>query len=170
MNDSDDSRNLSLPTGIGSWRDEYGTLKMVDISLKKPTLREAKAAGFIKINEDTLEKIKNDEIPKGNVLALAKTAGIIAAKKTPELIPMCHSIKLTHIDIKFFFEVNGIRVASSIRSVDRTGAEIEAITAVAVTLINIYDMLKALDKEMVISDIMLVKKLGGKTGVYVRTD
>lgn len=145
-----------------------GNLRMIDVSNKRKSLRTAKASGFIKMSGRTLKILLAGGLPKGDVLAVAKIAGIIACKKTPELIPMCHPISITHCDIRFKLEKKGIRVISEVKSFDRTGAEMEALTALSVVLLNIYDMTKALDKKMDITDIWLVKKTGGKSGNYAR--
>lgn len=145
-------------------------LNMVDVSGKEKNLRIAAAEGFIVMEPDTLGKVIKEETPKGDVLALAKVAGILAAKKTSDLIPMCHNIGLTHCDIEFMFEEKGIKVLSWVKTIDRTGVEMEALTAVSVTLLNIYDMLKPLDKSMIIQDVKLLKKTGGKSGDFVRKD
>ena len=149
---------------LSHW-DKDGNLRMIDISEKEKSLRTAEADGFIKMKKETLNKVMKKEGPKGDVLALSKVAGVIAVKKTPFLIPMCHNINITHCNIEFKLEKEGIRVISKIKSFDRTGVEMEALTAVSVTLLNIYDMVKPMDKSMKITDIKLIKKTGGKTDV-----
>ncbi|MFH1414683.1 MAG: cyclic pyranopterin monophosphate synthase MoaC [Elusimicrobiota bacterium] len=149
----------------------YGAdLRMADVSGKEKTLRTARASGFIKMGRDTLEKVRKKEGPKGDVLSVAKVAGIIAVKQTPFLIPMCHNIDIAHCSIEFKIEEGGIGVVSEVKSFDRTGAEMEALTAVSVVLLNIYDMLKALERSMEIVKIKLDRKTGGKSGDYVRED
>jgi cyclic pyranopterin phosphate synthase len=147
-----------------------GTVKMVDVSLKADTLRIAVAEGHISIRPAILRKVRANTVPKGNVLVVSQVAGIMAAKGTPRLIPLCHPIKTVHCAIEFFLEKSGIRARSSITAVDKTGAEMEALVAVAAALLNIYDMLKALDPAMVIGDIRLLEKQGGKSGHYIRQD
>jgi cyclic pyranopterin monophosphate synthase len=145
--------------------DDTGKVKMVDISKKNESLRTAVASGYIMLNEEIISKIKNNEIQKGDVLAAAKIAGINAAKKNWELIPLCHQIKLTSIVIYFQIEKNTNKIISTaiISGYDRTGVEMEALTAVSVSLLTIYDMCKALSKNMIICNIELVKKSGGKS-------
>ena len=143
-------------------------LKMIDISAKQKTARAALAEGFIEMSVKTLEAIKENKTPKGDVFTTSKIAAIMAAKDTPRLIPMCHPINITHCDIKFNIEKKGIRVESFIKTFDRTGAEMEALCAVSAALLNIYDMLKAIDKEMNITNVRLLKKSGGKSGNYQR--
>lgn len=148
--------------------DRDGNLRMIDVSDKRKSLRTAKASGFIRMSGRTLKMLMAGGLPKGDALTVAKTAGLIACKKTPELIPMCHPISITHCDIRFKLEKKGIRVTSEVRSLDRTGVEMEALTTLSVVLLNIYDMTKAIDKKMDITDIWLVKKTGGKSGNYTR--
>ncbi len=145
--------------------DGAGKVKMVDISNKNESLRTAVASGCILLSEEIISKVKKNEIQKGDVLAAAKIAGISAAKKNWELIPLCHQIKLTSIEINFQIEENTNKIISTaiISGYDRTGVEMEALAAVSVSLLTIYDMCKAVSKDMVIGDIELVKKTGGKT-------
>ena len=143
-------------------------LKMIDISEKQKTARTATAEGFIEMSAKTLKAIKENKTPKGDVFTTSKIAGIMAAKATPNTFPMCHPINITHCDIKFKVEKKGIRAESFIKTFDRTGAEMEALAAVSTALMNIYDMLKAIDKEMNITNVRLLKKSGGKSGNYER--
>ena len=143
--------------------DGTGKVKMVDISNKNESLRTAVASGCILLNEEIISKVKKNEIQKGDVLAAAKIAGINAAKKNWELIPLCHQIKLTSIEINFQIEENKIISTAIVSGYDRTGVEMEALAAVCVSLLTIYDMCKALSKNMIISNIELVKKRGGKS-------
>lgn len=145
--------------------DGTGKVKMVDISDKGESLRTAVASGCILLNEEIISKVKKNEIQKGDVLAAAKIAGINAAKKNWEFIPLCHQIKLTGIEINFQIEENTNKIISTatISGYDRTGVEMEALAAVSVSLLTIYDMCKALSKKMVISNIELLKKSGGKS-------
>jgi cyclic pyranopterin phosphate synthase len=148
--------------------DAKGKASMVDVSEKPETLREAIAKGSIHMRKETLRSIQDKKIPKGDVLTVAKIAGIMAAKKVPYLIPLCHSLLLSNVDLTF--EVNlrasKIEIESQVRTVGRTGAEMEALTAVAVAALAIYDMCKAVDKEMTIGEIRLVFKRGGRSGTY----
>ena len=142
-----------------------GASRMVDISDKKPTLRIARASGFVKMDDSTLELIKNKLLPKGDLFEVAKVAGIIAAKKNSELVPMCHPLSISYIDVSVELDNDrsGIRLTSEIRLEGKTGAEMEALTAVSIAALTVYDMCKAVDKNMVINDIKLVEKSGGKS-------
>lgn len=143
---------------------------MVDVTGKEKTVRQAIACGKVRMESATLELLEEGRITKGNVLTTAKIAGIMAAKKTGELIPMCHPLELTGIDIEFTIdrENSQIDICATVRTVGQTGVEMEALTAVSVASLTIYDMCKAVDKEMIISDILLLKKSGGKSGVFIR--
>jgi cyclic pyranopterin phosphate synthase len=150
--------------------DEKGRVRMVDVTEKKPTIRTAVAGGMICMNPETIDLIQNRKVKKGNVLETARIAGIMAAKKTAELIPMCHPLNITHIQLDFSPDAAAscIRIEAAVRAIDQTGVEMEAITAVSVAALTIYDMCKSTDKEMTISNIQLLKKSGGKSGPYVR--
>ena len=144
--------------------DEAGNAAMVDISAKDATVREAVANGRINMSAEALEAIKAGAVKKGDVLATARIAGIMAAKKTSELIPLCHPLALSMVAVDFDFEEDGIRVTALARLTGQTGVEMEAMTAASVALLTIYDMAKALDKAMVISSVRLLSKSGGKSG------
>ncbi len=150
--------------------DTHGRVKMVDVTEKEPTLRIAVAQGIVSMNSDTFEKIMSRTAAKGNVLETARIAGIMAAKKTSGLIPMCHPLNITHISIDFLPDKtkNIIRIESTVRIIDQTGVEMEALTAVSIAALTIYDMCKSYDREMIISDICLLEKSGGKSGMFVR--
>ncbi len=150
--------------------DEKGHVRMVDVSDKTPTDRVAVAQAKISMTEDTFQKIINNEVRKGNVLETARIAGIMAAKKTSDFIPMCHPINIGHVQVDFLpDELNhAFSITASVRIYDRTGVEMEALTAVSVAALTIYDMCKSHDRGMVISDIRLEQKSGGKSGTYVR--
>ncbi|MFO7554491.1 MAG: cyclic pyranopterin monophosphate synthase MoaC [Desulfobacterales bacterium] len=150
--------------------DKQGHVRMIDVTEKRPTLRFAVAQGIVSMNPDTFEKIMNQTVQKGNVLETARIAGIMAAKKTSELIPMCHPLNITHIAVDFFPDTakNKIRIEAAVRIVDQTGVEMEAMTAVSVAGLTMYDMCKSYDREMMISDICLIEKSGGKSGVFRR--
>ena len=150
--------------------DDEGRVRMVDVTAKKPTERTAVAGGMISMNSETFELIENQKVKKGNVLETARIAGIMAAKKTAELIPMCHPLNITHIQVDFSPDAaaSSIGIEAAVRAIDQTGVEMEAITAVSVAALTIYDMCKSSDKEMTISKIQLLKKAGGKSGTYVR--
>lgn len=148
--------------------DSDGNAKMVDVAEKSETDRKAIASAKILMQPKTLELIRQGGAKKGDVLNTAKVAGIMAGKKTAELIPMCHNIFLSGIDIEFNFLENAIEILSTARAHAKTGVEMEALTAVAVCALTIYDMVKSADKEMVITDIMLLEKQGGKSGKFER--
>ncbi|PNR97975.1 cyclic pyranopterin monophosphate synthase MoaC [Petrotoga olearia] len=149
--------------------DEKGKAKMVDVTDKDETKREAIAYGQIKLKESTLERVKNGQIEKGAVLETARVAGIMGVKKTAELIPMCHPLLITGIDIKFEFEnATTLGIYATVRTRGKTGVEMEAFTGVSIAALTVYDMCKAVDKDMVIKNIKLMKKTGGKSGTYVR--
>jgi cyclic pyranopterin phosphate synthase len=141
-----------------------GAAHMVDVSAKTDTAREAVAEGRITMSAEALDAVRAGNIKKGDVLGTARIAGIMAAKKTSELIPLCHPLMLSKIAIAFEFEDHGIRAEARVRLNGPTGVEMEALTAVSVALLTLYDMAKALDKSMVISDIRLLSKTGGKSG------
>lgn len=147
---------------------EAGEAAMVDVSAKADTVREAVADGVIRMNAAALAAIRDGSAAKGDVLAVARVAGIMAAKKTSELIPLCHPLMLSKVAVEFAFEDDGIRATATVRLTGQTGVEMEAMTAVSVALLTIYDMAKALDKAMVVSDIRLLSKTGGKSGDWVR--
>ncbi|MBI4379007.1 MAG: cyclic pyranopterin monophosphate synthase MoaC [Nitrospinae bacterium] len=150
--------------------DKDGQARMVDVSTKSDTVREAVAKGVIHMKPETFRMIQDKEISKGDVLNVARVAGIMAAKKTPDLIPMCHPIEITGVDIKFHpsQERNCIEIESSVRTVGKTGVEMDALMSVSVAALTIYDMCKSIDKDMTITDIYLKKKSGGKSGTYIR--
>lgn len=143
---------------------------MVDVSEKPDTHRSAIARGKILMSPETFEKILNRATKKGNVLETARIAGVMAAKKTSDLIPMCHPLNITHAAVDFFPEENrhAIRIEAVVRLTGQTGVEMEALTAVSVAALTIYDMCKAYDREMTITDIQLVEKSGGKSGHFIR--
>ena len=145
-----------------------GRAKMVDVSEKQATLREAVAGGTVHVNAETFGLIKRGEMKKGDVLGVAQVAGIMAAKRTPELIPMCHPIAITSVDIHFKPDekTNTIDITATVRCKGETGVEMEALTAVSTAALTIYDMCKAAQKDIKITNIRLLKKTGGKSGEY----
>jgi cyclic pyranopterin monophosphate synthase len=149
---------------------EHGKAKMVDVSEKSDTKRTAIAKGSIKMNPETIEIIKHGKIKKGDVLSVAQVGGIMGAKKTWDLIPMCHNIFLSGADINFNVLEDQIEIEAIVSTIGKTGVEMEALTAVSMAALTIYDMCKAIDKDMVINNIRLVKKVGGKSGEYVRNE
>lgn len=150
--------------------DEEGKARMVDVSEKPLTKREAIAKGSVYMKPETIKLIKDRQISKGDVLGVARVAGIMAAKKASEMIPMCHPLNITSVNIDFDIDEknNKVDIKTTVRIVGQTGVEMEALTATSAAALTIYDMCKAVDKEMVISDIMLLEKRGGKSGEFKR--
>jgi cyclic pyranopterin phosphate synthase len=146
--------------------DQAGAARMVDVSAKPATRRTARAHAFVRIRRAALEKLP--ENPKGNPLETARLAGIAAAKKTAELIPLCHPLPLTHAEVDLRVERNGIRIVASAAAVAPTGVEMEALAAAAVAALTVYDMMKALDRSIEIHDLYLLEKTGGQSGDYRR--
>lgn len=148
--------------------DDKGNAVMVDVSNKNETERIAIATGTVKASSETIELIKSGQIGKGDVLGVARVAGIMAMKNTSNLIPMCHPVMITgsSIDFEIDSEKNEIRITATSKVVHKTGVEMEALTGVSIAALTIYDMCKAVDKRMVIGDVHLVKKLGGKSGEF----
>ena len=149
-----------------SHTDEKGSARMVDVTSKTPTVREATAAGEIVMQPETLSLIQSGGLPKGDVLAVARVAGIMAAKRTPDLIPMCHPLPLTSVSVDFGFdeERSAVLIIGRAKCTGVTGVEMEALTAVSVAALTIYDMCKAVDRGMRIGNIRLQRKTGGKSG------
>lgn len=143
---------------------------MVDVSEKRAGARMARAAGTIRMSRAAFDAVRQNQVAKGDVLGVARVAGIQAAKRTAELVPLCHQVPLSNVDVTFAAddELPGYRVEATARTVAGTGVEMEALTAVAVALLTLYDMAKALDKAMTIGEIMLLEKLGGKSGRWTR--
>ncbi len=144
--------------------DEHGAARMVDVGGKAQTRRRAVAAGRITMSAAALEAIRAGNAPKGDVLSAARIAGIMAAKRTGDLIPLCHPLGLEAVTLDFDYEESAIRAVATAALTGRTGVEMEAMVAVSVALLTIYDMAKAIDKAMVISDVRLLEKTGGKSG------
>ena len=147
---------------------EQGRARMVDVSGKEPTYRTAVAAGTVRMQPSTVEAIRTGGVPKGDVLAVAQVAGIMAAKRTSEIVPMCHPLALTGVDLRFALRADAVDVEAAVRCRGETGVEMEALHAVTAAALTIYDMCKALEKGMVISDVRLLEKTGGKSGDYRR--
>ncbi len=148
--------------------DADGKVRMVDVGAKAVTTREARARGDITMSAAALKLIRSGRIKKGDPLQTARLAGIMAAKQTAALIPLCHPLPLTHISVELTPTRRGYRIESQVRTSAQTGVEMEALTAVSVAALTIYDMVKAVDKEMVIGDICVVEKSGGRSGHYTR--
>jgi cyclic pyranopterin monophosphate synthase len=148
--------------------DDEGRSKMVDVGDKAVTTRTATASGFVRMSTATVDAIRNHRTPKGDPLEVARIAGMMAAKRTSELIPLCHNLSLTHVDVQLEVKTEGIAIFATARTEGKTGVEMEALTAASVAALTIYDMCKAIDKSMVITDIRLESKSGGRSGDYVR--
>ena len=146
--------------------DDQGRPSMVDVSEKPSTRREAEAAAFVAMSSQVLRALPHN--PKGNPLEIARIAGINAAKRTADLIPMCHPLPLSHIDVRAELCENGVAIASKVTTTAQTGVEMEALVAASVAALTVYDMCKALDKGIEIREVVLQKKSGGKSGTYVR--
>ena len=148
---------------------EQGRARMVDVSDKTPTLRAATAAGTVRMLPSTVEAIRTGGVPKGDVLAVAQVAGIMAAKRTSELVPMCHPLPLTGVDVRFTLRDDAVEIEATVKCRGETGVEMEALTAVSAAALTVYVMCKALERGMEITDIRLLEKTGGKSGDYRRT-
>jgi cyclic pyranopterin phosphate synthase len=146
--------------------DSAGSARMVDVSAKQETRRTARAHAFVRITPAVLRKLPQN--PKGNPLEIARIAGIAAAKRTSDLIPLCHPLMLTHADIQVTLEKKGVRIVASVVTTAQTGVEMEALTAASVAALTVYDMTKALDKAIEIQDLYLLEKTGGKSGDFRR--
>lgn len=151
---------------------ESGRARMVDVGQKEDTERIARASCYVEMKSETLNAITDGKIKKGDVLAVAQVGGIMAAKRTYELIPMCHNILITGCDIEFNIDRdnNRINIISTVKTRGKTGVEMEALTAASVCALTIYDMCKAIDRGMIIGDLMLLEKDGGKSGHFIRKD
>lgn len=151
--------------------DAQGRLRMVDVSEKAVTVREARAEARVQMLPETLRRISEQSLPKGNVFEAARVAGIMAAKRTWELIPLCHSIQLTGVDVDFETDLarSEVGIRTRVKTTDRTGVEMEALVAAAHAALTIYDMCKAIDREMTITQVRLTHKSGGRSGTYDRT-
>ena len=145
---------------------EQGRAKMVDVTDKPPSYRTATAAGSVHMLPSTAEAIRTGGVPKGDVLAVAQVAGVMAAKRTSDVIPMCHPLSLTGVDIRFALRDDAVDIEATVKCRGETGVEMEALHAVSAAALTIYDMCKALQKDMVISDIRLLEKTGGNSGNY----
>ena len=146
-----------------------GRVAMVDVTAKPASTRTAVAHGFVRMSRAVLRRVRRLETPKGNPLEIARIAGIAAAKRTAEWIPLCHPLPLTHVDVTTRLVQNGIEITARVTATAQTGVEMEALVAVSAAALTIYDMCKALDRGMEIADIYLVEKVGGKSGYYLRT-
>ena len=146
--------------------DKDGRVRMVDVTSKRITVRRARAGGFVKMTPEMVRTLPKN--PKGSPLEIARIAGIAGAKQTAALIPLCHPLPVTHVDVELRLVAEGVEIESSVATNSGTGVEMEALTAVSVAALTIYDMCKAVDKSMAITDICLLEKTGGKSGAYVK--
>ena len=147
---------------------DQGRARMVDVTEKSETFRTAEAEGCVRMARETVELIRTGGAPKGDVLAVAQVAGIMAAKRTHELLPMCHPLRLTGVDIRFTLEEDAVHIRTQVKCRGETGVEMEALTAVSAAALTIYDMCKAVQKDMEIGGIRLLRKTGGKSGDYIK--
>lgn len=148
--------------------DAAGSPRMVDVTEKAAARRTARAHAFVRLRPEVLQALPNN--PKGNPLEVARLAGIMAAKRTAELIPLCHPLPLSHVEVRVAIEPEGVRIETAVATTAPTGVEMEALTAAAVAALTVYDMTKAIDKSIEIQDIYLLEKTGGKSGDYRRAD
>lgn len=161
-------RSLNKPKAELSHYDRSGRVRMVDVTAKPPTTRTAVAHAFVRMQRATVAQLKKLKNPKGNPLEVARIAGIGAAKRTSELIPLCHPLALTHVDVRAELCQNGIEITSEATATGPTGVEMEALVGASVAALTIYDMCKALERGMQITQVHLVKKSGGRSGTYLR--
>ena len=152
--------------GTLSHVDASGRVRMVDVSGKDPTTRVAVARGHIRVSPEALTLVRRGGVAKGDPLQAARIAGILAAKRTAELIPLCHSIPLTHVEVDLREQASGYDIEARVTTTARTGVEMEALTAVSAAALTVYDMMKAADRAMVIGEIRLIEKTGGRSGTY----
>ncbi|MFF5258455.1 cyclic pyranopterin monophosphate synthase MoaC [Actinomadura viridis] len=148
--------------------DATGAARMVDVSAKDVSVRTATATGFVRLSAATVEALRSGEVPKGDALAVARIAGIMAAKRTPDLVPLCHPIALHGVEVTLEVRDAGVAVTAQVRTADRTGVEMEALTSVTVAALALIDMVKAIDPAAVVTDVRVEEKTGGKTGLWRR--
>ncbi|WP_370770961.1 cyclic pyranopterin monophosphate synthase MoaC [Actinomadura roseirufa] len=150
--------------------DERGSARMVDVSGKSVSARSATATGFVRLSPACVELLRAGEIPKGDALSVARVAGIMGAKRVPDLVPLCHPIALHGVTVDLVIEDAGVAIVATTRTADRTGVEMEALTSVTVAALALVDMVKAVDPAAVITDVRVEEKIGGKTGVWRRAE
>ncbi|MFC8917105.1 cyclic pyranopterin monophosphate synthase MoaC [Streptomyces sp. NPDC057116] len=150
--------------------DESGAARMVDVSEKDVTARTARATGRVLVSPRVIELLRGEGVPKGDALATARIAGIMGAKRTPDLIPLCHPLAVSGVKLDLSVADDAVEIAATVKTTDRTGVEIEALTAVSVAALTVVDMIKAVDKAAVITDVRVEEKTGGKSGHYRRTE
>ena len=148
--------------------DESGHARMVDVSAKDVTVREARASGRVLLSAEAIAALRAGQVPKGDALAVARIAGIQAAKRTPDLVPLCHPIAIHAVTVDLYVADDAVEISATVRTADRTGVEMEALTSVAVAALALIDMVKAVDPAAVISDVRVEEKTGGKTGAWRR--
>ncbi len=153
-----------------SHTDEHGAARMVDVGAKVPTARSAVATGWVRTTAEVIELLRRDGLPKGDALATARIAGIMAAKRTPDLIPLCHPIALSGVVVALELVGDAVSISATVRTTDRTGVEMEALTAVAVAGLTLHDMIKAVDPAAVLDAVQVERKDGGKTGTWLRPE
>jgi cyclic pyranopterin monophosphate synthase len=163
-----DAKTPRHKTKKPSHLDADGRARMIDVSEKEPTVRRAVAESFVRLSRKTISLISSGKLPKGNALETARLAGIVAAKRTSELIPLCHPLNLTFVDVQAKPSPTGVRFISTVTCTGPTGVEMEALTAAAVAALTLYDMVKAVERGAEIEQIRLVEKTGGKSGLYRR--
>jgi cyclic pyranopterin monophosphate synthase len=150
--------------------DDRGAARMVDVSEKQPSAREAVASGVLRTTEEVVRLLRAEQLPKGDALATARIAGIMGAKRTPDLIPLCHPIALSGVTVDLHTSGSEVRITATVRTTDRTGVEMEALTAVAVAGLALHDMVKAVDPAAVLDAVRVERKEGGKTGLWTRQE
>ncbi|TDD69575.1 cyclic pyranopterin monophosphate synthase MoaC [Actinomadura rubrisoli] len=150
--------------------DEKGAARMVDVSAKNVSSRSATATGFVRLSTECVELLRAGDMPKGDALSVARIAGIMGAKRVPDLVPLCHPIALHGVAVELAIEDGGVAITATTRTADRTGVEMEALTSVAVAGLALVDMVKAVDPAAVITDVQVEEKIGGKTGVWRRSE
>lgn len=160
MSDADAGRLTHL--------DERGAARMVDVSGKDVSARSATASGRVQVSAEVVALLRGEGVPKGDALAVARVAGIMAAKRTPDLIPLCHPLALSSVTVDLAVEDDAVAISATVRTTDRTGVEMEALTAVSVAALTVVDMVKAVDRAAVISDVRVEEKTGGKSGTFTR--
>jgi cyclic pyranopterin phosphate synthase len=149
--------------------DDTGAARMVDVSAKEPTAREATATGTVLVSAEVVRLLRGEGVPKGDALGVARVAGIMAAKRTPDLVPLCHPLAISGVTVDLEVLDEGVAIIATVRTTDRTGVEMEALTAVSVAALALFDMVKAVDKGAVISDVRVERKTGGKSGPWERS-
>ncbi len=165
---TDDLVNDDAATPTLTHLDESGAARMVDVTGKDVTSREAVASGRVRVSPDVVRLLRGDGVPKGDALGVARVAGILGAKRTADLIPLCHPISLSGVEVDLVVDDDSVEITSTVRTADRTGVEMEALTAVCVAALAIIDMVKAVDKAAAIHDVVLLRKSGGRSGTWVR--